>query len=147
MRRYLFCTATAAALAVMLLTSCSSDTGQAPAPSEPVSAPATVEAAPEPQAPPAPGEVAVSPAGVTTAVGAPAESTEDDYFQACMAARSWMEQQGGDPRAQIEPFLATLQDGQHTGPATFGRPWAELSAGQQSAVIVAVEAAADQLCG
>ena len=98
-------------------------------------------------APPPPGEVAISPGGVTTAVGAPAESTEDDYFQACMAARTWMEQRGDDLRAQIEPYLAMVQSTQSAGPATFGAPWSELSAGQQSAVIVAVEAAADRMCG
>lgn len=94
-----------------------------------------------------PGAVGVSPGGVTTAVGAPAESTEDDYFHACRAARTWMEQQGGDPQAQIEPFLQTVQQSQSAGPATFDKRWSELTPGQQSAVIVAVEAAADALCG
>ena len=39
----------------------------------------------------------ISPGGVTTSVSAAAESTEDEYFQACRAAREWMEQQSGDP--------------------------------------------------
>jgi len=94
-----------------------------------------------------PDEVGVSRDGVTTAVGAPAESTEDDYFQACRAARTWMDQQGGEPRAQIEPYLKTVQSAESVGPGTFGRPWSELSPGQQAAVIVAVEAAVDELCG
>ena len=84
---------------------------------------------------------------MTTAVDAPAESTENHYFHACRTARTWMEQQGGDPRSQIEPFLKTVQESQSAGPATFDKRWSELSPGQQSAVIVAVEAAAAALCG
>lgn len=95
----------------------------------------------------APGEFGVSPGGVTTAVGAPADSTEDDYFQACRAARTWMDQRGGDPRSQIEPYLQTVQSADSVGPGTFDKRWSDLTAGQQSAVIVAVEAAADALCG
>lgn len=95
----------------------------------------------------APGDVGVSPDGVTTAVGAPAESTEDDYFQACRAATTWMDQQGGEPSAQFEPYLEAVQSTGSAGPGTFGRPWSELSPGQQSAVIVAVQAAVDGLCG
>ncbi|BBX15162.1 hypothetical protein MDUV_00220 [Mycolicibacterium duvalii] len=89
----------------------------------------------------------MSPGGVTTTVGAPAESTEDDYFQACRAAKTWMQQQGGDPRSLIEPYLATVQRGGPVGAGDFAKPWAELTPGQQSGVIVAVEAAADDLCG
>lgn len=89
----------------------------------------------------------VSPGGVTTAVGAPADSTEDDYFQACRAARTWMGQQGGDAKSQIEPYLKSVQSAESVGPGTFDKRWSDLSPGQQSAVIVAVEAAADALCG
>ncbi|MGD9620107.1 MAG: lipoprotein LpqV [Mycolicibacterium sp.] len=95
----------------------------------------------------APGETGVSGDGVTTAVGAPAESTEDDYFHACRAARTWMESHGGDPDALVEPYLKTIQSAGSAGPGTFGIPWAQLSPGQQSAVIVAVQAAVDGLCG
>lgn len=110
-------------------------------------APATASSAsPSSPTPVAPGDVGVSGGGVTTAVGAPAESTEDDYFQACRAARTWMDQQGGDPKSQIEPYLKTVQSADAVGPGTFGKRWAELTAGQQAAVIVAVEAAADALC-
>ncbi|MCH9735130.1 MAG: lipoprotein LpqV [Actinomycetia bacterium] len=93
-----------------------------------------------------PRAAGVSPDGVTTAVSAPAESTEDDYFQACRAARTWMDQQGGDPGAQFEPYLKMIQSAESYGPATFGRPWPELSPGQQSAIIVAVEGAVEGLC-
>lgn len=95
----------------------------------------------------APGAVEVSPGGVTTAVGAPAESTEDEYFQACNTARQWMAGRGGDLKAQLEPYLAELQGTDSAGPGTFGTPWSKLPPGRQSAVIVAAEAAADQLCG
>ncbi len=96
---------------------------------------------------PAPGAVEVSPGGVTTGVGAPAESTEDEYFQACLAARTWIDQQGGDPKAQIEPYLKMLQSTDAPGPSTFETPWSQLSPGRQAAVIVAVQAGADALCG
>lgn len=90
----------------------------------------------------------MSPDGVTTAVGAPAESTEEEYFKACQAARTWMGEQGGDPKSQIEPYLKAVQSGDApVGPGTFGTPWSQLSPGRQAAVIVAVQAAADALCG
>jgi hypothetical protein len=95
----------------------------------------------------APGAVGVSPNGVTTAVGTPAESTEDEYFQACHAAKVWMTEQGGDQKAQFEPFLASVQSSDAPGPATFNMAWSQLSPSRQAAVIVAVEAAADDLCG
>ncbi|AFM18820.1 hypothetical protein Mycch_4098 [Mycolicibacterium chubuense NBB4] len=130
----------------MVLSGCSSNTG--PAPSTTSAAPTTSSAqAAAPTPPLLPGGVEVSPGGVTTAVGAPAESTEDGYFRACQAARTWIQQQGGDPKSQIEPFLKMVQTGGPVGPATFDKPWAQLSQGQQSAVIVAVQAAADDLCG
>jgi hypothetical protein len=90
--------------------------------------------------------VEVSPGGVTTAIGAPAESTEEEYFQACKAARVWMDQQGGDPKTLIEPYLKTVQSSDAPGPGTFDTPWPQLSPARQSAVIVAVQAAADALC-
>jgi hypothetical protein len=95
----------------------------------------------------APGAVGVSPSGVTTAVGAPAESTEEEYFQACHTAKVWMTEQGGDPKAQFEPYLASVQSSDAPGPATFNLPWSQLSPNRQAAVIVAAEAAADDLCG
>lgn len=134
----------AAVLVIAVAAGCSSTTE--PAPTSTV-APTTTSSEQAAPAPVAPGEVGVSPGGVTTAVGAPADSTEDDYFQACRAARTWMDQQGGDPASQIEPYLKTVQDAQSVGPGTFDKRWSDLSPGQQSAVIVAVEAAAGALCG
>jgi Putative lipoprotein LpqV len=96
----------------------------------------------------APGAVGKSPAGVTTAVGAPAESTEDEYFQACSAAKTWMtEHGGGDLKSQFEPYLAFLQSSDTATPGTFGTPWSQLTPGRQSAVIVAADAASNALCG
>jgi Putative lipoprotein LpqV len=95
----------------------------------------------------APGAVGKSPAGVTTAVGAPAESTEDEYFQACNAAKTWMAQQGGDPKTQFEPYLGFVQSSDAPTPGTFDTPWSQLAPSRQAAVIVAAEAASNQLCG
>jgi hypothetical protein len=94
-----------------------------------------------------PGTAGISPGGVTTAVGAPATSTEDEYFKACLAAKTWMAERGGDPKAQFEPYLADLQASDAAGPGTFDMPWSQLAPDRQSAVIVAAEAAADDLCG
>jgi hypothetical protein len=94
-----------------------------------------------------PGATGVSPNGVTTAVGTPAESTEDEYFQACHAAKVWMVERGGDQKTQFEPYLESVQKSDASGPGTFGAPWSQLTPARQSAVIVAAEAAADDLCG
>lgn len=95
----------------------------------------------------APGSVLVSPGGVTTAVGAPADSTEEEYSKACTTARQWMAEQGGDPKTQLEPYLGMLQSTDSAGPGTYGTPWSQLPPQRQAAVIVAVQAAADDLCG
>lgn len=97
--------------------------------------------------PPGPEIIEVSPGGVTTVINVPAESTEEQYAQACRAAKVWMESQGGDPHNQVEPLLKKLQTSAETGPATFNTTWAKLSEAQQAAVIVAVRAASDGGCG
>jgi hypothetical protein len=140
--------AAVAATGGLALTGCSGDGDEAPPPSSSsassqVAAPPTTTAARTA----APGEVGVSPAGVTTAVGAPAESTEEEYFQACDAARTWMTERGGDIEAQLEPYLAEIQKSDAPGPGTFGTPWSKLPPPRQAAVVVAAEAAADELCG
>jgi hypothetical protein len=93
------------------------------------------------------GAIGVSPGGITTRVDTPAESTEEEYFQACHAAKVWMTEQGGDQKAQFEPYLASVQSSDAPGAATFNEPWSKLSPNRQAAVIVAAEAAADNLCG
>lgn len=146
MRRYsAFPVAILPLAAVTALAGCSSG-GESALPTEaPAATSATTETTPARTA--EPGAVGTSPDGVTTAVGAPAESTEDEYFEACNAARLWITERGGDPKTQVEPYLAELQRSDSAGPGTFGTPWSQLEPGRQAAVIVAVEAAADQLCG
>ena len=124
-------------------TGCSSGSDSDPA----TSTPPTPASEPSETPTAAPGEVGVSPDGVTTAVGAPADSTEDEYFRACQAAREWMGQQGGDPKSQLEPYLRSVQSSDAPGPGTFGAPWSQLPPPRQAAVIVAAQAAADALCG
>ena len=133
----------AAAATTLAIAGCSSggESGQTS------SAPTTTAASSSKTHTPAPGAIEVSPGGVTTAVGADAESTEEEYSQACQAAKAWIDQQGGDRKAQVEPFLKTLQDpNTPPGPATYNTPWAQLSPARQAAVIVAVRAGADSLC-
>lgn len=88
----------------------------------------------------------VSAAGVTTGMNVPAESTEEQYAKACVAAKDWMTARGGDPKGLVEPFLAEVQTSNSVTPATFGTGWADLTDPQRSAVIVAVLAAADGGC-
>jgi hypothetical protein len=128
------------------LSGCSSSEQPAPSPSSSPAASPTGSAAASSSSL-APDAIGVSPGGVTTAVGAPAESTETGYFQACRAAKTWIDQQGGDPKSQIEPYLAMVQKTDSAGPGTYDKPWSQLTPGQQSGVIVAVQAAADALCG
>lgn len=88
----------------------------------------------------------VSPGGVTTAVNAPAESTEEQYAQACLAAKRWMSAQGGDPDDLVEPLLKEVQASPDSSPVTFRKTWAELLPPQQAAVIIAVRAATEGGC-
>lgn len=98
-------------------------------------------------APLAPGAAAVSPAGVTTEVNAPATSTEEEYIQACLQARSWMDSQDGDRAGMVETYLGQLQQTGSADAATWNTAWAELAPGRQAALIVAVRAGADEACG
>ncbi|MGV0836124.1 lipoprotein LpqV [Mycolicibacterium thermoresistibile] len=131
-------TVTAAAVAVVLA-GCSSEADDTAEPSPAPAEPTTTS--------PQPGAIEVSPGGVTTAMAIPAESTENEYFRACITARQWMEEQEGELKDQVEPYLAMLQNSDEAGPSTFNTPWSQLPPGRQAAVIVAVEAAADELCG
>ena len=90
--------------------------------------------------------VGMSPDGVTTRIDVPAQSTEEQYAQACRAAKEWMTAKSGDPHTIVEPYLKELQTSTASGPATFKKTWAELSDAQRAAVIVAVQAAADGGC-
>ena len=96
--------------------------------------------------PTGPVQVGISPGGVTTSVDAPASSTEEEYYQACHWAREWMKDKPGDPRAQIEPYLAMVQASQNGENGTWNMPWAKLPPQRQAGVIVAVQAAAEAGC-
>jgi hypothetical protein len=89
----------------------------------------------------------VSPAGVTTKINVPARSTEDEYFQACHAAKVWMQGRPPDPQALIEAYLAAVQAPGAPGAGTWNTPWAALPLARQAAVIVAAKAAANGECG
>jgi putative lipoprotein LpqV len=94
-----------------------------------------------------PGSVGVSPAGVTTRISIPAQSTEDEYFQACHAAKVWMQGRQGDRQTLVEAYLATVQARGVGEAGTWHTAWRELAPARQAAVIVAVQAAADNGCG
>ncbi len=101
----------------------------------------------EQAAAPAGGEpIGVSPGGVTTRIEMPAQSTEEQYAQACLAAKEWMTGKGGDPDSLVEPYLKEVQASTESSPATFRKTWAELSDPERAAVIIAVRAAADEGC-
>jgi hypothetical protein len=141
MRSYLLCVAATAT--TLAIAGCSSN-GEGDQPS---AASTTTTATSSETHTPAPGAVEVAPGGATTAIGADAESTEEEYSQACQAAKAWIDQQGGDRKSQAEAFLKQIQDpNTPPGPATYDTPWAQLSPARQAAVIVAVQAGADSLC-
>jgi len=138
----------AAAILAVLLTGCSSGSGGGDAtPSSTAADGASTTTTTLQTHTAEPGATGVSANGVTTAVGAPAQSTEDEYFQACHAAKVWMQQRGGDQKAQFEPYLESIQKSDAAGPGTFDTPWSRLPPARQAAVIVAADAAADDLCG
>jgi Putative lipoprotein LpqV len=89
----------------------------------------------------------LSRGGVTTRIDAPAQSTEEEYFQACHAAKTWMLDRPGDRETLVEAYLAAVQAPQATGAGTWNVPWARLSPARQAAVIVAAHAAANDECG
>ncbi|MCB1263025.1 MAG: lipoprotein LpqV [Mycolicibacterium insubricum] len=91
--------------------------------------------------------IEVSPGGVTTGVQATPDATESGYGQACLAAKSWFDTRGTEPKPLVEEYLKSVQDPGYTGPGTFGKTWSVLTAGEQSAVIMAANGAADGQCG
>ncbi|MEJ6536558.1 MAG: lipoprotein LpqV [Mycobacterium sp.] len=126
--------------AATALTGCSAEGGSGANPPDPA------PAAGQPNGASGQQPVGVSPDGVTTRIDVPAQSTEEQYAQACLAAKEWMTAKGGDPHTIVEPYLKELQASAMSGPATFKKTWAELSDAQRAAVIVAVQAAADGGC-
>jgi hypothetical protein len=138
----LFTAVATIAAAATLLTGCSSgNNGAGKASSAPASAPAAA-----PEASSGGDPIGMSPGGVTTRIDEPAQSTEEQYGQSCLASKAWMTAKGGDPHDLVEPLLKELQGAKDPSPMTFKKSWAELSTAQQAAVIVAVRAAADGGC-
>jgi Tfp pilus assembly major pilin PilA len=97
--------------------------------------------------PNAAGVVTVSPAGVTTKINVPARSTEEEYFQACHAATTWMQGHPGSRQALVERYLAAVQAPGVAGTGTWNIAWAALPLQRQAAVIVAAQAAVNDECG
>jgi hypothetical protein len=95
----------------------------------------------------APDVVAISPAGVTTKINAPSYSTEEEYFQACHAAKTWMQGHPGDRAGLVESYLAAVQKPGVVGAGTWNIAWAALPLPRQAGVIVAAKAAANDECG
>lgn len=130
----------ALAAAVLTVGGCSAGGPEKTAPAAPASG-AEVPAAQAPD-----GKIGLSPDGVTTKIDVPAQSTEEQYAQACLTAKDWMTAKGGDPDTLVEPYLKEVQAAPKGDRATFGKTWPQLSEPEQAAVIIAVRAAADGGC-
>jgi hypothetical protein len=94
-----------------------------------------------------PGAIGVSPGGVTTRVDVPADSTEEEYFQACHAAKVWMEARPGTDGSPLEPYLAMVQASPAGTAGTWNARWSDLTPARQAAVVIAARAAANDECG
>jgi hypothetical protein len=94
-----------------------------------------------------PGVVGLSPSGVTTRVDVPADSTEEEYFQACHAAKLWMEAQPKTGESLLEPYLAMVQTSPSGSAGSWNTRWADLTPARQAALITAARAAANNECG
>jgi hypothetical protein len=123
---------------------CSHDAGSGKPTSS--SVPPRSSAAAAPAAAP-PGAIGLSPAGVTTRVDVPANSTEEEYFQACHAAKLWMEAQPKTGGPAFEPYLAMVQASPSGTAGSWNVRWADLTLARQAAVITAAQAAANEECG
>ena len=93
------------------------------------------------------GAVGLSPAGVTTRVDVPADSTKDEPFQACHAAKLWMADQPKTGESLLEPYLAMVQTSPSPTAGSWNTRWADLTPARQAAVITAAHAAANDECG
>ncbi len=137
--------ATVSAAAALLTAACSSAAEDSAQTAEPPPA-ATAELPPLPAEPVPPGGIGISSAGVTTSVAVPAEATESQYGQACLAAKEWLDERREDPKALVESYLKVVQDPAFVGPATFDTPWAQLTPAQQAGAIMAANGAAEGQC-
>jgi Putative lipoprotein LpqV len=132
--------AVAVLTAASVMTACSATATKAPTVSTSPAITVTTAAA-------VPGVVATSPAGVTTKINVPSYSTEEQYFQACHAAKTWMQSHPGDRAALVESYLAAVQIPGVVGAGTWNIAWAALPLPRQAGVIVAANAAANDECG
>jgi Putative lipoprotein LpqV len=125
---------------------CSHDADGGKAPTSPAHPSPRPSGAPGAQAP---VPVGVSAAGVTTRVDAPADSTEEQYYQACHAAKEWMDAQPNPPSRDslFEPYLAMVQAAPSGTAGSWNMRWADMTPARQAAVIVAAQAAAKDECG
>jgi hypothetical protein len=94
-----------------------------------------------------PGGIGLSPAGVTTRIDVPADSTEEEYFQACHAAKTWMETQPRTGESLFLPYLAMVQTSPSGTAGSWNTRWSDLTLARQAALITAVRAAAKDECG
>ena len=94
-----------------------------------------------------PSAIGLSPAGVTTRVDVPADSSEEEYYQACHAAKMWMDAQPGTGQSLFEPYLAMVQASPSGTPGSWNARWSDLTLARQAAVITAARAAANDECG
>jgi hypothetical protein len=131
-------------IAVLSATGCSS--GGAPAGKITSSSPPS-SAGPRGASSAPPGAIGLSPAGVTTKVDVPAESTEEEYYQACDAAKVWMEARPKTGESPFEPYLAMVQTSPTATAGSWNTRWADLTLARQAAVITAARAAANDECG
>ena len=127
------------AVGALAASACSADRGDKPAA-------APTPASEQPAGKTAGEPIGVSPGGVTTRIEMPAQSTEEQYAQACLTAKDWMDAKGGDPDTLVEPYLKEVQASTESGPATFRKTWSQLTDPERAAVIIAVRAAADGGC-
>ena len=77
----------------------------------------------------------------------PADSTEDEYFQACHAAKIWMEAQPRTGESLLLPYLAMVQTSPSGTPGSWNARWSDLPLARQAAVLTAARAAANDECG
>ncbi|ORV55490.1 hypothetical protein AWC05_16395 [Mycobacterium florentinum] len=130
-------------IAPLSVAGCSS--GGAPA-GKVTSSSASPSPAPPGPASASPGAIGLSPAGVTTKVDVPAESTEEEYYQACHAAKVWMAARPKTGESQFEPYLAMVQTSATATAGSWNTRWADLTPARQAAVITAARAAANDEC-
>jgi len=100
-----------------------------------------------PRSPAPPGAIGVSPTGVTTGIDVAADSTEEEYYQACHVAKLWMDAQSKTGESLFEPYLAMVQASPSGTPGSWNTRWADLTLARQAAVITAARATANGECG